>query len=244
MLRRSSDHDDCVQYFPIYSVIALLRVASTQLLRHKVRYVPLCAMTPFLLPPGFDRTLYRMSFSMSSGATEQTEIATFAAGCFWGVEHIFLKHYPPEENKGIIRTTVGYTGGDGPNAEYPSYQTVCNGDTGHAEAVKIEFNPTVLSYTELVEHFYRTHDPTTDNRQGNDVGRQYRSAIFTHSSTQKNIAQRVTNEIQERHFTLQGKRIVTEITAATEWYDAEELHQRYLFEHPHGYQCPNHRLHW
>lgn len=91
------------------------------------------------------------------------------ARCFWGVEHIFLKHYPPAQNKGILRTTVGYTGGN-PAIEKPSYEVVCSGQTDHAESVKIEFNPSVVSYAAMVEFFYRTHDPTTVNAQGGDAG--------------------------------------------------------------------------
>lgn len=119
-------------------------------------------------------------------ASQQPEIATFAGGCFWGVEHIFLKHYPPSENKGILKTAVGYTGGKNSSVN-PSYKEVCTGVTDHAEALRIEFDPSVVTYAELVgecdgvsfsddtdysipEFFYRTHDPTTVNRQGGDTG--------------------------------------------------------------------------
>ncbi|KAK0189732.1 peptide methionine sulfoxide reductase [Armillaria mellea] len=187
----------------------------------------------------FDNSLYRAFGSMSAA----TEIATFASGCFWGVEHIFLKHYPPAEGKGIIKTTVGYTGGKG-SSQNPGYRAVCSGETGHAEAVKIEFDPAIVKYDELVEFFYRTHDPTTVNRQGADTGTQYRSAIFTNSPEQEVIAKRVTEEVQAKHFTPKGKTIVTEILEAGPWWDAEEYHQLYLFKNPSGYQCPTHRLHW
>ncbi|KAK0475209.1 peptide methionine sulfoxide reductase [Armillaria novae-zelandiae] len=170
-----------------------------------------------------------------------TEIATFASGCFWGVQHIFLKHYP--KGKGIIDTTVGYTGGKA-NVTIPDYKTVCTGTTDHAEAVNIEFDPAAVGYDELVEFFYRTHDPTTLNRQGNDTGTQYRSAIFTHSPEQAAVARRVTEEVQEKHFMPSGRTIVTEIVEAGPWWDAEEYHQLYLFKNTDGYQCPNHRLHW
>ena len=188
---------------------------------------------------GFDSSIYRTAAPMSG----KLETATFAAGCFWGVEHIFLKHYPPKENKGIVSTKVGYTGGD-QYAKNPDYRLVCSGDTGHAEALRLEFDPSIVSYAELVEHFYRTHDPTTVNRQGADQGTQYRSAIFFHSPEQESIARRVTEEIQAKHFTPKGQKIVTEISPATDWYDAEEYHQLYLFKNPSGYQCPSHRLHW
>ncbi|PPR01288.1 hypothetical protein CVT24_006363, partial [Panaeolus cyanescens] len=185
------------------------------------------------------------------------EIATFASGCFWGVEHIFLKYFPPAENKGILSTKVGYTGGK-EDVQNPSYRQVCNGTTGHAEAVRIEFDPSVVSYADLVEFFYRTHDPTTVNRQGADTGTredkewmliscliaEYRSAIFTHSEEQAQTAKRVTEEVQAKHFTPNGQKIVTEIVPAGPWWDAEDYHQLYLFNNPSGYQCPTHRLHW
>ncbi|KAJ7471368.1 peptide methionine sulfoxide reductase [Mycena galericulata] len=173
------------------------------------------------------------------------EIAIFASGCFWGTQHIFLKHFPPEPapGKGIISSAVGYTGGK-PQAANPDYKTVCSGTTDHAEAVRVEFDPTVVGYADLVEFFYRSHDPTTVNRQGGDVGTQYRSAIFTTTPEQATIAKRVTAEVQAKHFTPKGTRIATEIHAAGPWWDAEDYHQLYLFKNPGGYQCPTHRLHW
>ncbi|KAG9308686.1 peptide methionine sulfoxide reductase [Chiua virens] len=189
---------------------------------------------------GMDPSHYR---SAMTSASQQPEIATFAAGCFWGVEHIFLKHYPPSENKGILKTAVGYIGGKELSVK-PSYEEVCTGTTDHAEALRIEFDPSVVTYDELVEFFYRTHDPTTLDRQGADIGTQYRSAIFTHSAEQESIAKRVTEEVQAKHFTPKGKKIITEILHAGPWYDAEEYHQLYLFKVPHGYQCETHRLHW
>ncbi|KIM35401.1 hypothetical protein M413DRAFT_449785 [Hebeloma cylindrosporum] len=191
--------------------------------------------------PIVDPANYRAS--MSSASTTKPEIATFAAGCFWGVEHIFLKHFPPSENKGILSTAVGYTGGN-PLVKNPNYEQVCGGATDHAEALKIEFDPSIVSYADLVEFFYRTHDPTTVNRQGADAGTQYRSAIFTHSDNQLAIAKRVTEEIQAKYFTPKGKQIVTEIVEAGQWWNAEDYHQLYLFKNPNGYHCPTHRLHW
>ncbi|KAG1718723.1 peptide methionine sulfoxide reductase MsrA [Suillus paluster] len=186
-----------------------------------------------------DTSHYRAA--LSSGAHPQSETATFAAGCFWGVEHIFLKEYPPSQNKGILKTSVGYTGGL-ESAQTPTYREVCTGTTNHAEALRIEFDPSTINYGELVEFFYRTHDPTTVNRQGGDAGTQYRSAIFTHSPEQRTIAEEVTRKVQEEHF--KGQTIVTEIEEAGPWYDAEEYHQLYLFKEPSGYQCPTHRKHW
>jgi peptide-methionine (S)-S-oxide reductase len=191
--------------------------------------------------PPFDPTIFRAT--MSTESSTKPEIATFAAGCFWGVEHIFLKHYPPSQNKGISSTQVGYTGGNS-LVTNPTYKLVCGGATDHAEAVRIEFDPAKVSYAELVEFFYRTHDPTTLNRQGRDSGTQYRSAIFTHSDEQEAIAKRVTEQIQAKYFTPQGKTIVTEILPAGQWWNAEDYHQLYLFKNPTGYQCPTHRLHW
>ncbi|KAJ7775949.1 peptide methionine sulfoxide reductase [Mycena maculata] len=181
---------------------------------------------------------------MSAGAPV-TEIATFASGCFWGTQHIFLKHFPPTPapGKGIVRTTVGYTGGN-PLVKNPDYKSVCSGATDHAEAVRIEFDPQVIGYAELVEFFYRSHDPTTLNRQGADTGTQYRSAVFTNSEEQMEIAQRVTKEVQAKHFTPKKRTIRTEIVPAGQWWDAEAYHQLYLFKNPGGYQCATHRLWW
>ncbi|CAL1698555.1 unnamed protein product [Somion occarium] len=199
-------------------------------------------LLPFvsLSPPVFQNTHRGLSFTMSGA---KPEIATFASGCFWGVEHVFLKYHPIEENKGILKTTVGYTGGKESSVN-PDYRTVCTGTTDHAEAVKIEFDPSIIKYDELVEFFYRTHDPTTLNKQGKDTGTQYRSAIFYHSPEQREIAQRVTEEVQKKHFDPQGKKIVTQIVEAGPWWDAEDYHQKYLYKNPDGYQCPLHRLHW
>jgi peptide-methionine (S)-S-oxide reductase len=201
---------------------------------------------PFFSHTKLDPNQFRTNMSSS---TTQSEIATFAAGCFWGVEHIFLKHYPPSQNKGILKTSVGYTGG---HVKNPDYGSVCSGTTGHAEALRIEFDPAIVTYEELVEFFYRTHEPTTLNRQGYDSGSQYRSAIFTHSPAQYEKALSVTAEIQKKHFdALPGvkgreetRKIVTQIVEAGEWYDAEDSHQLYLFENPNGYQCSTHVLHW
>ncbi|KAI0341139.1 peptide methionine sulfoxide reductase [Trametopsis cervina] len=197
---------------------------------------------PFARPIALQNTPGSVS-ALTTMAGTSPEIATFAAGCFWGVEHIFLKHYPIKENKGILKTAVGYTGGR-EDAANPDYRTVCSGTTNHAEALRIEFDPSIVKYDELVEFFYRTHDPTTVNSQGADVGTQYRSAIFYNTPEQLEIAKRVTEEVQAKHFTPKGKKIVTEITAAGQWWDAEAYHQEYLHKNPSGYQCPTHRLHW
>ncbi|KAJ7290077.1 peptide methionine sulfoxide reductase [Mycena rebaudengoi] len=171
------------------------------------------------------------------------EIAIFASGCFWGTQHIFLKHFPPAAGSGILATAVGYTGGAS-HITNPSYKDVCSGTTEHAEALRIEFDGAKLKYSDLVEFFYRSHDPTTVDRQGGDVGTQYRSAIFTTTPEQAAIAQRVTEEVQAKHFTPKGLTIATRLTPAGPWWDAETYHQLYLEKNPAGYQCPTHRLHW
>ena len=140
--------------------------------------------------------------------------ATFAAGCFWGVESTFSKV------KGVISTKVGYTGGETKN---PTYKQVCTGKTGHAEAVQIEFDLEKISYEELLEVFWRCHNPTTLNRQGFDFGTQYRSAIFYHSKEQKETAEKSKEQQQNKL----RKEIITEIVKADTFYDAEGYHQRY-----------------
>jgi peptide-methionine (S)-S-oxide reductase len=141
--------------------------------------------------------------------------ATFAAGCFWGVEASF-RALP-----GVVDAQVGYTGGSLPN---PSYQDVCTDRTGHAEALEITFDPAKNSYDKLLDHFWQMHDPTTPNRQGPDFGTQYRSAIFFHSPEQEKAA-RASRERWQGRF---SQPIVTEIVPASTFYRAEEYHQRYL----------------
>lgn len=150
---------------------------------------------------------------------KRLETATFAAGCFWGVEENLRKV------RGVESTEVGYTGG---RKENPTYEEVCSDTTGHAEAVRLEFDPDVVSYDELLNLFFRMHDPTTLNRQGPDVGKQYRSAIFYHSDEQREKALAVKQEI-ERSGMFKGP-IVTEITRAGEFYEAEEYHQKYYMK--------------
>ena len=144
-----------------------------------------------------------------------TEKATFGAGCFWGVEAAF------RQLPGVIATRVGYTGGA---AENPTYEDVCSHTTGHAEAVEVTFDPEQISYDQLLDVFWAKHDPTQLNRQGWDVGTQYRSAIFFHSPEQQETATRSKAEEQTR---TRG-RVVTEIVPATEFYEAEDYHQQYL----------------
>jgi peptide-methionine (S)-S-oxide reductase len=143
------------------------------------------------------------------------ETATFAAGCFWGVEAAF------RQLPGVLEVTSGYTGGQ---TVAPSYQDVCSGRTGHAEAVDILYDPQQISYDALLDAFWKIHDPTTPNRQGPDVGTQYRSAIFTHGAEQQQLAE----ASRAREQANQSKPIVTEITAAGDFYPAEDYHQRYF----------------
>jgi peptide-methionine (S)-S-oxide reductase len=144
-----------------------------------------------------------------------TEKATFGAGCFWGVEAAFRKV------EGVVDATVGYSGG---RTENPTYKDVCSSTTGHAEVVEVEYDPSKVSYEELLEVFWENHDPTTPNRQGPDLGSQYRSAIFFHTPEQEAAAHASKERVQSRF----RNPIVTEITPVSEFYRAEEYHQRYF----------------
>ncbi len=143
------------------------------------------------------------------------EKATFGAGCFWGVEAAF------RQVKGVASTAVGYSGGHYP---HPTYQDVCSGKTGHAEVVEVEYDPAQVSYDDLLKVFWENHDPTTLNRQGPDIGAQYRSAIFFHTPQQESAAKASREKMQSRY----KNKIVTEITPATEFNRAEDYHQQYL----------------
>jgi peptide methionine sulfoxide reductase msrA/msrB len=154
------------------------------------------------------------------------EVAVLAGGCFWGVEEL-IRALP-----GVISTEVGYTGGTLPN---PTYPAVSSGATGHAESVRVVFDPRKLQYADLLRYFFRLHDPTTPNQQGNDRGTQYRSVIFVASDEQRNVAEQVVREVNE---TGRWKgRVVTEIVPASAWYPAESYHQDYLQKNPGGYTC-------
>lgn len=146
------------------------------------------------------------------------EKAIFSAGCFWGVQAAF------DKINGVIKTTVGYTGGSLKN---PSYEDVCSNKTGHAESILIEFNPKMVSYEELLKIFWKIHDPTQLNRQGFDIGAQYRSAIFYYNKKQKNLALKSVKEIQRNY----KDKIATEIKKASKFYPAEDYHQKYYLTH-------------
>jgi len=169
-------------------------------------------------------------------ASTSTEQAIFANGCFWGPDHMFRKYF---DKKGLIESKVGYIGG---KTVSPNYRDVCSGTTEHAEAMQVTFDPSKVSYAELVEFFYNMHDPTQVNGQGADRGSQYRSAIFVHSPDQLEIAKKVTAEVQEAHY--KNKTIATEIVEGGKWYTAEDYHQDYLNENKGGYHCSAHYLHW
>ena len=157
---------------------------------------------------------------------EGTEIAEFALGCFWGAERKFW------ETPGVVSTAVGYAGGFTPN---PTYEEVCSGRTGHAEAVRVVYDPARVSYQDLLKVFWETHDPTQGMRQGNDVGTQYRSVIYTRSEEQRQAAERSRDDYQ-RVLRLAGYGpITTEVVPAQEFYFAEDYHQQYLHKNPWGY---------
>jgi len=153
--------------------------------------------------------------------SEQTasNVAILGGGCFWCIEAVFL------EARGVTRVESGYMGG---HDDHPSYEAVCNGTTGHAEVVRLEFDPSVISYHDILEIFFTIHDPTTLNRQGNDVGTQYRSVIFTTSPEQEAVARTVMAEMAM----VWDAPLVTEVLPQETWYKAEEYHQNYFAQHP------------
>ena len=158
-----------------------------------------------------------------------TEKAILAGGCFWGVEEL-IRHQP-----GVIATVVGYTGGDVPNATYRNHGT-------HAEGIEVTFDPSRISYRKLLEYFFQIHDPTTRNRQGNDKGTSYRSAIFYSNEAQQQTAIELIAEM-EKSGKWPGK-IVTEVVPAGDFWNAEAEHQNYLQRHPYGYTCHFERPNW
>ena len=156
-------------------------------------------------------------------------VATLAGGCFWGMEELIRKQ------PGVLKAVVGYTGG---TMVDPTYEQVCTGTTGHAEAIQITYDPAKTSYEAVVTFFFHMHDPTTLNRQSNDIGSQYRSAIFYHDPEQKAVAERVKAKVDASGFW--PRKVVTEIVPAGPFYPAEAYHQEYLEKHPGGYACPSH----
>lgn len=163
---------------------------------------------------------------MTPTENDNCAVAILAGGCFWGMEEILRKQ------PGVLDTEVGYTGGNIPN---PSYEQVCSGRTGHAEAVRIVFDPQKLGYADLLRLFFRMHDPTTVDRQSHDIGTQYRSAIFVENEDQRRVAEQVFAEVDRS-----GRwphKLVTQIVPASPFYPAEAYHQDYLRHNPEGYSC-------
>ena len=156
------------------------------------------------------------------------EVALFGLGCFWGAEEIFW------QVPGVWSTSVGYAGGYTPN---PTYEEVCSGRTGHTEAVRVVFDPSVVSYAEPVANFFEVHDPTQGMRQGNDVGTQYRSAIYYTDPEQEQVAREVIARYQPVLVDRGWGEITTEVAPAPPYYYAEDYHQQYLKKNPHGYRC-------
>ena len=154
------------------------------------------------------------------------EKATFASGCFWCTEAVF------QQLRGVVSVRSGYTGG---HVQNPTYEDVCNGTTGHAEAIELTFDPRAVSYKDLLEVFWKTHDPTTLNRQGNDVGDQYRSAVFYHNDAQRQLAEHYRSELDRAKAF--GAPIVTEIVPASAFYPAESYHQNYYRTNPRQPYC-------
>jgi peptide methionine sulfoxide reductase msrA/msrB len=187
-----------------------------------LRFVPVERMQA----EGYGQYLPLLGAAAAAGQPVTKAVATLAGGCFWGMEEL-LRKLP-----GVLDIVVGYAGG---TTENPDYEQVHRGRTGHAEAVELVFDPKVTSYESILRYFFRLHDPTTLNRQGNDVGTQYRSAIFFHDEEQRQIAERVKAEVDKS-----GKwprKLVTQVVPAGRFYPAEEYHQDYLQKHPDGYTC-------
>jgi peptide-methionine (S)-S-oxide reductase len=161
---------------------------------------------------------------------DRTQLAMFAAGCFWGVEKTFW------QVPGVVSTQVGYAGGYTPN---PTYEEVCSGRTGHAEAVRVVYDPAKVSYEQLLKVFWEEHDPTQGMRQGNDTGTQYRSAIYAYTDEQKKTAEASRDAYQAELSKAGYGEIKTEIADAPNFYFAEDYHQQYLAKNPFGY-CPDH----
>ncbi len=158
--------------------------------------------------------------------SKERQVATLAGGCFWGLEAVF------EQVRGVDSVVSGYTGGTLPN---PGYEAVCAGDTGHAEAVEITFDPAQVTFEELLALFFSIHNPTTPNRQGNDVGPQYRSAVFVHDAAQRAEAEKMIAGLDGMH--IWRAPIVTEVTQAQVFYPAEEHHQHFFEKHPELAYC-------
>lgn len=194
-----------IRWWPV--LLGLLGLALVLFWKGMIAMPETSTLEPAEIPPGMAR-------------------ATFGSGCFWCTEAMF------QDLKGVHKVVSGYTGGSG---ACPSYRQVCGGDTGHAEAIQVTYDPAVISYEELLEVFWKTHDPTTKDRQGNDVGTQYRSVIFYHSEEQRKLAEHWKKELDESG--VFARAIVTEIAPCTEFYRAETYHQNYYADNPGQGYC-------
>jgi peptide-methionine (S)-S-oxide reductase len=162
-----------------------------------------------------------MATNSNSTEEDSTELATLGGGCFWCTEAVF------SQLKGVKKVESGYSGG---KIENPTYKQVTSGKTGHVEVVQVTFNPTIITYREILEIFFETHDPTTLNRQGNDVGTQYRSVIFYHNQKQKEVAEKLIAELEQAQ--VYGKPIVTQVEPFSSFYISEEYHRDYFLRNP------------
>lgn len=196
---------------------------------NKINYTPLyfiALLLAFLLlhsSGGKDKIIAEGNFM---GNSDNLEKATFGSGCFWCTEAVF------QRLKGVKSVTSGYSGG---TVENPTYKQVCSGNTGHAEVIQVEYDPEVIPYEKLLEVFWKTHDPTTLNRQGADVGTQYRSVIFYHNEHQKKLAEEYKKKLEEAE--IYDDPIVTEITKFDKFYEAEDYHQDYYNENQNQPYC-------
>ncbi|HLT59810.1 MAG TPA: peptide-methionine (S)-S-oxide reductase MsrA [Microlunatus sp.] len=200
-------------------------------LREKTTMIDQASALPGRDRPVLENPTFHEVFGVPVQSTPAgSSVAYFALGCFWGAEKLFW------QTPGVTNTAAGYQGGYTPN---PTYEEVCSGRTGHAEVVRVAYDPAKVGYTDLLKIFFENHDPTQGMRQGNDVGTQYRSALYTVDDEQAAEATRVLNEFQEA-FTRSGYgKITTAIRPAGEFYFAEDYHQQYLIKVPNGY-CPVH----
>lgn len=199
----------------------------------------------FQMPAFVSRLMRPFSTSMSRPLTPDslaqisfdvpTERAIYAGGCFWGLEELYRRDWG--RGKGLLDCRVGYTGGE---TEHPDYDSVCSGRTGHAESLLVVYDPKKVSYSQLTEYFFKMHDPTQLNGQGNDIGTQYRSAVFAENEEQLKIANEIKDKVGQQWY--KGQPITTQILMAGQWYDAEPKHQDYLTKHSWGYKCPAHRV--
>jgi len=187
-----------------------------------LRFIPVAQLEQ----EGYGKYLPLFGLAAKPEPRPAKEVATLAGGCFWGMEELI------RQQPGVLETVVGYTGGTTVN---PDYEQVHSGATGHAEAIQITFDPAKTNYEKIITFFFHIHDPTTPNRQGNDIGTSYRSAIFYHSPEQKEVAERVKAKVDASGFW--PRKVVTEIVPAGPFYPAEEYHQKYLVKNPGGYTC-------